>query len=944
MRQFSGFASPEETNDATNICSSTAAADFSVAFDLPTLMGYDSDHPASEGEVGKCGVAIDSLEDMEILFDGIDLEKTTVSMTINSPASVLWAMYLVVAEKQGADWKKISGTIQNDILKEYIAQKEYIFPPAPSMRLVIDTFEFGSKFTPRFNTISISGYHIREAGSTALQELAFTLYDGVEYVEWARRRGLDVDDFGPRLSFFFNAHNDFFEEIAKYRAARKIWYRVMKDRFGAKNQRTWLMRFHTQTAGVSLTGAAAEEQHRARRAAGIGRGAGRNTIAAHGCLRRSTRAAHRGCSAHCIAHPADHRLRNRGHADSGSSRRLVFPGESHARRWKTAHSITSANLTQWAAWSRPSSAAIRKRKLPRPPTIISAQSEAKEKIIVGVNEFAVEEDFAKHPLYRREYCAAAVGQAENVTGPQIERRRPALPPRTEKSRRPGAEIGIRRDLVRKHHALHHRSGARVRDYWRNMQRAAQSVWNLYGSERNLAAMRVVLAVLACTFLSPALGFAESQSVQDVTLCELRQHASEFNHKLVRVRGTADLAFETFVQYDPACKDANSTSVWLTFGGDVTDIAVYCCGDHSREPGRNIKIEGESVSLLKDPAFDQFYKLLRASRNRMPNGERCTGDCHLYSVTATLTGFFLAEKNTEKEHTGYGHLGCCSLLVIQQVTDLSAERRAVPAGAFACEKAQWEPLPDDVSQFKAYVDCPKNCDHEAEAAIARAASRWQDNLTIAKGRTERFGDATGAHPIEHLDWISDDLLTSYAIVAEKTNPPKYSVTREVCQSASVRYPALEAISCDDHATQAWSVDHQLKYEQLIVNKDHGKAEKMLVDWDEKRSRNGDQSWRSKPLAVAAHAILEREIMHWGIVTDSDLKADTCSEPAGLDDQQYWYASCSWYSPGGMQEFTVNLLVRKKGHSTSQHSPWLLNSASARVCHADPSLATAIIHPN
>jgi len=190
---------------------------------------------------------------MEILFDGIDLEKTTVSMTINSPASILWAMYLAVAEKQGADWNKISGTTQNDILKEYIAQKEYIYPPAPSMRLVIDTFEFGSKFTPKFNTISISGYHIREAGSTALQELAFTVYDGVEYVEWARRRGLDVDEFGPRLSFFFNAHNDFFEEIAKYRAARKIWYRLMKDRFGAKNQRTWLMRFHTQTAGVSLT-------------------------------------------------------------------------------------------------------------------------------------------------------------------------------------------------------------------------------------------------------------------------------------------------------------------------------------------------------------------------------------------------------------------------------------------------------------------------------------------------------------------------------------------------------------------------------------------------------------------------------------------------------------------------------------------------------------------
>jgi methylmalonyl-CoA mutase, N-terminal domain len=252
MRQFSGFASPEETNQRYKYLLDHGGGGLSVAFDLPTLMGYDSDHPASEGEVGKCGVAIDSLEDMEILFSGIDLEKTTVSMTINSPASVIWAMYLVVAEKQGADWKKISGTIQNDILKEYIAQKEYIYPPAPSMRLVIDTFEFGSKFTPRYNTISVSGYHIREAGSTALQELAFTLYDGVEYVEWARRRGLDVDEFGPRLSFFFNAHSDFFEEIAKYRAARKIWYRVMKDRFGAKNQRTWLLRFHTQTAGVSL--------------------------------------------------------------------------------------------------------------------------------------------------------------------------------------------------------------------------------------------------------------------------------------------------------------------------------------------------------------------------------------------------------------------------------------------------------------------------------------------------------------------------------------------------------------------------------------------------------------------------------------------------------------------------------------------------------------------
>ncbi|MBI2678748.1 MAG: methylmalonyl-CoA mutase family protein [Candidatus Koribacter versatilis] len=253
MRMFSGFASPEETNERYKYLLAHGGSGLSVAFDLPTLMGYDSDHMMSEGEVGKCGVAIDSLEDMEILFNGINLQDITTSMTINSPASVLWAMYLVVAEKQGADWRKLGGTIQNDILKEYIAQKEYIYPPAPSMRLVIDTFEFGSKFVPKWNTISISGYHIREAGSTALQELAFTVYDGVEYVEWARKRGLDVDEFGPRLSYFFNAHNDFFEEIAKYRAARKIWYRLMKDRFGARNERTWLMRFHTQTAGVSLT-------------------------------------------------------------------------------------------------------------------------------------------------------------------------------------------------------------------------------------------------------------------------------------------------------------------------------------------------------------------------------------------------------------------------------------------------------------------------------------------------------------------------------------------------------------------------------------------------------------------------------------------------------------------------------------------------------------------
>src|SRR5271154_2161281 len=253
MRQFSGFATPEETNARYRYLLANGGGGLSVAFDLPTLMGYDSDAAESEGEVGKCGVAVDSLEDMETLFSGIDLEKTSVSMTINSPANVLWAMYLVTVEKQGGDWKKVAGTLQNDILKEYIAQKEYIFPPAPSMRLVIDTLEFGSLLTPRFKPISISGYNIHEAGSTALQELAFTLYDGVEYVEWALRRGLQIDDFAPRLSFFFNAHNDFFEEIGKFRAARKLWYRLMTERFAAQDPRSHWMRFHTQTAGVSLT-------------------------------------------------------------------------------------------------------------------------------------------------------------------------------------------------------------------------------------------------------------------------------------------------------------------------------------------------------------------------------------------------------------------------------------------------------------------------------------------------------------------------------------------------------------------------------------------------------------------------------------------------------------------------------------------------------------------
>lgn len=253
MRMFAGHGTPEETNQRFRYLLEQGQTGLSVAFDLPTLMGYDSDHPLSRGEVGKCGVAIDSLKDMETLFDRIPLGEVTTSMTINSPAAVLWAMYLTVCEKQGVPFERIGGTIQNDILKEFIAQKEYIFPPSPSMRLVVDTVLFGARFLPRWHPVSISGYHIREAGSTAIQELAFTLADGMAYVEATVKAGLDVDAFAPRLSFFFNVHNDFFEEIAKFRAARRIWARLMRERYGARDPRSLLLRTHAQTAGCALT-------------------------------------------------------------------------------------------------------------------------------------------------------------------------------------------------------------------------------------------------------------------------------------------------------------------------------------------------------------------------------------------------------------------------------------------------------------------------------------------------------------------------------------------------------------------------------------------------------------------------------------------------------------------------------------------------------------------
>jgi methylmalonyl-CoA mutase, N-terminal domain len=417
MRQFSGFASPEETNQRYKYLLAHGGGGLSVAFDLPTLMGYDSDHPASEGEVGKCGVAIDSLEDMEILFSGIDLEKTTVSMTINSPASVLWAMYLVVAEKQGADWKKISGTIQNDILKEYIAQKEYIYPPAPSMRLVIDTFEFGSKFTPRFNTISISGYHIREAGSTALQELAFTIYDGVEYVEWARKRGLDVDEFGPRLSFFFNSHNDFFEEIAKFRASRKIWYRLMKDRFGAKNERTRLMRFHTQTAGVSLT--AQQPMNNIARVA----------IQALAAVLGGTQSLHTDSYDEALALPTADAARIALRTqqiiayESGVAQTVDPLGGSYFVEKFTLDMEKGAfdyfdKLDAMGGMVKAIEIGYPQKEIAEASYQFQRAAEAKEKIIVGVNEFAIEE---KQPEIL--YIDESVGRAQSEKLKKLRERR-----------------------------------------------------------------------------------------------------------------------------------------------------------------------------------------------------------------------------------------------------------------------------------------------------------------------------------------------------------------------------------------------------------------------------------------------------------------------------------------------------------------------------------------
>ena len=392
MRMFSGFGTSEETNKRYKYLLAHGNTGLSVAFDFPTLYGYDSDHPFSQGEVGRCGVAVSSLQDMETLFDGIPLNRVTTSMTINGPAAIVWALYLTCAQKQGASLGEISGTIQNDILKEYIAQKTFIFPPEPSMKLIIDTFEYGTKEVPRWNTISISGYHIREAGSTALQELAFTLADGREYVREAVSRGLNVDDFAPRLSFFFNCHNDFFEEIAKFRAARKIWAKVMKEEFDANDRSCWL-RFHTQTAGCSLTAQQPENN------------IVRTTVQALAAVLGGTQSLHTNSMDEALALPTEKAVRIALRTqqiiahESGAANTIDPLGGSYFVEWLTEHMVEETfNYFDRIERLGGVLAAIKKgffqQEIARSAYEYQKQIDEKKRTIVGVNDFVTEEEMA----------------------------------------------------------------------------------------------------------------------------------------------------------------------------------------------------------------------------------------------------------------------------------------------------------------------------------------------------------------------------------------------------------------------------------------------------------------------------------------------------------------------------------------------------------------------
>jgi methylmalonyl-CoA mutase N-terminal domain/subunit len=397
MRMFAGYGSAEDTNRRFKYLIEHGETGLSVAFDMPTLYGYDTDAPEAKGEFGTCGVAVSSLEDMELLFHGIDAGSISTSMTINAPAAVVWGMYLGMAEANGVPWPRLRGTIQNDILKEYEAQKEWIFPPEPSMRLVVDTFEYGSKHVPQWNTISISGYHIREAGATAGQELAFTLANGMEYVRWGIDRGLKVDDFAPRLSFFFNAHNDLFEEIAKYRAARRIWAREMKDTFGARSPRSWLLRTHAQTAGVSLTAQQPEMN------------IVRTTIQALAAVLGGTQSLHTNSYDEAYQVPNEKAVRIALRTqqilahESGVANTVDPLGGSYYLEWMTDQLEEEA----YRYFDRIQElggviAAIRKgffqQEIANSAYRYQREIEDKERIIVGVNDFIVEEQAEVEPL------------------------------------------------------------------------------------------------------------------------------------------------------------------------------------------------------------------------------------------------------------------------------------------------------------------------------------------------------------------------------------------------------------------------------------------------------------------------------------------------------------------------------------------------------------------
>jgi methylmalonyl-CoA mutase N-terminal domain/subunit len=397
MRQFSGFGTAHESNARYKFLLAQGGGGLSVAFDMPTLMGLDADHGRAEGEVGRCGVSISSLRDMEILFDGIPLQDVSTSMTINGPAAIIWAFYIAAAEKQGADTKKLRGTLQNDVLKEYIAQKEYLFPPEPSMRLVIDTIEHATRHMPLFHPVSISGYHIREAGSTAAQELAFTLSDGFAYVEAAMARGLGVDEFAPRLSFFFNAHSDFFEEICKFRAARRIWARHLRDRYGARNPNSLRLRFHTQTAGCSLT--AQQPENNIVRVA----------IQALSAVLGGTQSLHTNSMDETLALPTDHaakialRTQQVIAAETGVANVVDPLGgswfvESLTQRMEDQAEEYFARIDKLGGVVRAIEAGFQQREIGRAAYVYQQQLEAKRKVMVGVNEFVEPDEKIDIPL------------------------------------------------------------------------------------------------------------------------------------------------------------------------------------------------------------------------------------------------------------------------------------------------------------------------------------------------------------------------------------------------------------------------------------------------------------------------------------------------------------------------------------------------------------------